>query len=172
MTHGTIIAVFVIIAAVALAIQAVALVSLFVVMWRVQKQVSEIGRDAKKKIDEVAQAILDIISTCREPAKNVAANLAEISRMARERTGVLDAALADVMDKTRFQLLRLDELVSSLYERVETTAAAVQRGVLGPLGEVSAIGRGVQTALDFFFSRRRPSPSTVREATQDEEMFI
>jgi hypothetical protein len=53
---------------------------------------------------------------------------------------------------------------------VETTADVVQRNVLAPIQEISAVVKGVRSGLEFLFSRRR-APS-VSEATQDEQLFI
>ena len=54
--------------------------------------------------------------------------------------------------------------------RVETTADAVQKGVLGPISTVSAVVKGMRSDLEFLFSRRRVT--NVSEATQDEQLFI
>ena len=57
-----------------------------------------------------------------------------------------------------------------MVEKVETTADSVQKGVLGPIQEVSAVVKGVRSGLEFLFSRRRVT--NVSEATQDEQLFI
>jgi len=64
----------------------------------------------------------------------------------------------------------VDEMVTGLVEKVETTAETVRRGVLAPLQEVSAVVKGVRSGLEFLFSRRRVT--NVSEATQDEQLFI
>jgi hypothetical protein len=46
----------------------------------------------------------------------------------------------------------------------------VQRGVLAPVQEVSAVIKGMQAGLEFLFSRRRST--SVSEAAQDEQLFI
>ena len=75
-----------------------------------------------------------------------------------------------MLDKSRSQIVRVDRMVSELVEKVETTADAVQKGVLGPIQEVSAVVKGVRSGLEFLFSRRRVT--NVSEATQDEQLFI
>jgi len=66
--------------------------------------------------------------------------------------------------------VRVDQMVSDLVTKVETTADVVQRNVLAPIQEISAVVKGVRSGLEFLFSRRR-APS-VSEATQDEQLFI
>ena len=77
---------------------------------------------------------------------------------------------AELLDKSRSQIVRVDRMVTDLVEKVETTADAVQKGVLGPIQEVSAVVKGVRSGLEFLFSRRRVT--NVSEATQDEQLFI
>ena len=77
---------------------------------------------------------------------------------------------AELLDKSRAQIVRVDQMVTDLVEKVETTADAVQKGVLGPIQEVSAVVKGVRSGLEFLFSRRRVT--NVSEATQDEQLFI
>ena len=77
---------------------------------------------------------------------------------------------AELLEKSRSQIVRVDQMVSDLVEKVETTADSVQKGVLGPVNEVSAVVKGVRAGLEFLFSRRRVT--NVSEATQDEQLFI
>jgi hypothetical protein len=90
--------------------------------------------------------------------------------MLRERTGDVDALVAELVDKSRAQVIRMDRMVSDLAQKVEATSEAVQRGVLVPVQEVSAVLKGFQAGLEFLFSRRRTT--SVSEAAQDEQLFI
>ncbi|MGH9327308.1 MAG: hypothetical protein ACRD2B_11590 [Terriglobia bacterium] len=170
MDHDTLIAVFVVIAAVAIVIQMAVLLGFFLIALRIRKQVSEIARDARQYMDRVAAAALEIVTGSRAPIKEVTANVAETSRIVRERASRLDEAVGDFTEKTRQQVDRIDSLVSSLVDRVDGTANSVQRNILGPLQEAGAIFRGIQTGLDFLFSHRQSAAA--REAKHDGEMFI
>jgi len=77
--------------------------------------------------------------------------------------------VAKLVDKSRVQVIRTDRMVSDLVQKVETTSDAVQRRVLAPIQEVSAIIKGTQAGLEFLFSRRRTT--SVSEAAQDEQLF-
>jgi hypothetical protein len=90
--------------------------------------------------------------------------------MLRERTGDVDGLVAELVDRSRAQVIRMDRMVSDLVQKVETTSEAVQRGVLAPIQEISAVIKGMQAGLDFLFSRRRTTSAS--ETTQDEQLFI
>lgn len=173
MNHPTLIAVFVVIAAIAIVIQMFVFLGFYLMARRLHKQASLLGEAVRPGIEATVRAVKDVaeaVSFSKESIRTVAENASGISRLARERAGSLDMALGDLVSKTRSQAERIDQLFSTLVDQVETTANAWQRTVLGPIQQIAALAKGFQTGLDFFLSRRH-SP-TVREATQDEEMFI
>lgn len=154
---------------IAVVLQASAMLGIWLTMRKVQGQVQGIRTDLKQRLDPLTQSVTEMVTTSREPVRNIGANLEEISRMLRERTGQVDRVVEDLVDKSRLQVIRVDQMVTDLVEKVETTSDAVQQNVLAPIEEVAAILKGVRAGLEFLFARRRAS---VREATQDEEMFI
>ncbi len=113
---------------------------------------------------------MEIVNNSREPLQTISNNLAEISTILRDRASNADQVAADLLDKSRAQIARVDTMVSGLVDKVETTADAVQKGVLGPISEISAVVKGVRSGLEFLFTRRRVT--NVSEATQDEQLFI
>ncbi|PYV34935.1 MAG: hypothetical protein DMG22_04375 [Acidobacteria bacterium] len=72
--------------------------------------------------------------------------------------------------ETRLQIIRIDQLLTSLVDKVETTTDRVQQTVLIPVQEVSALVKALKVGFGFLFARRR-SPSG-SETTQDEQLFI
>jgi methyl-accepting chemotaxis protein len=170
MDHETLIAVFVVIAAVAIVLQMLILLGLYLVARRLQGEVSETTREVRQRLEATVQAVVAPFAESREQIKAVTLNVAEVSRIIRERTSSVDDVLAEMIERTRQQMQRIDQLISNVAQRVDSTASVVQRSVIVPFQEIAAITKGIQCAFDFFLSRRQPS--TVREATQDEEMFI
>jgi len=159
-----------ILVAVAVFMQALAMVGILFAMRKIGAQIEGVRADVKQRLDPLTQSALEIVNNSREPLRNITVNLAEISRMLRDRTTHVDALAAELVDKSRMQVIRVDQMVSDLVEKVEKTADAVQRGVLGPIQEASAVFKGVRSGLEFLFSHRRVVD--VREATQDEQLFI
>jgi len=170
MESNTALSVALILVALAVLMQAGAMVGIWLAIRKIPPQVEGIRADVKQRLDPLTQAVTEVVTNSREPLQNITANLAEISRMLRDRTANVDALMAEMVDKTRGQVIRVDQMVSDLVEKVESTADAVQRQVLGPVQEVSAVLKGLRSGLEFLFSRRRVS--NVTEATQDEQLFI
>ena len=170
MEQNTGLTVALILVAIAVLMQAGAMLGIWLAIRKVPGQIESVRSDIKQRLDPLAQSALEIVNNSREPLRIIAANLAEISRIVRDRTSTADEVAAELLDKSREQIVRVDRMVSELVEKVETTADSVQKGVLGPIQEVSAVVKGVRSGLEFLFSRRRVT--NVSEATQDEQLFI
>lgn len=170
MAHETVLTVFVIVAAVAIVVQALLLFGVYQGVRSIHREVEGVRADVKLRLDPLTQSVTEILANSREPVRTITANLAEISRVLRDRTSHVDSLVADLVDRSRLQVIRVDQMVSDLVTKVETTAEVVQRQVLAPVHEVSALITGVRSGLEFLFSRRRGSK--VSEAAQEEQLFI
>jgi hypothetical protein len=171
MTHDTVLTIFVMIAALALAGQAAVMLGLYIRLRNVPTQIENIRRDIEQRVDPIARAVSEILSSSREPVRTITSNLAEISRLLRERATSVDLVVADALEKSRAQIVRVDRLITDLTQKVETTADVVARGVVAPAQEVSAVVAGVRTGLEVLFSGKRRK-SNLNQAAPDEELFI
>jgi hypothetical protein len=160
----------IVLVAIAVLMQAGAMLGIWLAVRKVPGQIESVRSDVKQRLDPLSQSALEIINNSREPLRTITANVAEISQILRDRTSNADRVAAELLEKSRSQIVRVDRMVSELVEKVETTADTVQKGVLGPIQEVSAVVKGVRSGLEFLFSRRRVT--NVSEATQDEQLFI
>ena len=170
MEQNTGLTVALVLVAIAVLMQAGAMLGIWLAIRKVPGQIENVRSDVKERLDPLSQSVLEIIDNSREPLRTITANLAEISQILRARTSNADQVAAELLEKSRSQIIRVDRMVSELVEKVETTADTVQKGVLGPIQEVSAVVKGVRSGLEFLFSRHRVT--NVSEATQDEQLFI
>jgi ABC-type transporter Mla subunit MlaD len=159
-----------ILVAIAVLMQAGAMLGIWLTTRKVLGEIETVRSEFKQRFDPLTQSAQEIVNNSREPLRTIAANLAEISQILRDRTADADQVAAEVLDKTRWQVARVDKLVTDLVDKVETTADSVQNRVLAPIREVSAVVKGVRSGLEFLFSRRHVT--NVSEATQDEQLFI
>jgi hypothetical protein len=168
MTTGLTVAL--ILVALAVLMQAGAMLGIYLAVRKVPAQIEGVRADVKQRIDPLSRSITEIVNNSREPLQTISNNLVEISDILRNRASNADEVAADLLDKSRVQIARVDTMVTGLVAKVETTADAVQKGVLGPISEISAVVKGVRSGLEFLFTKRRVT--NVSEATQDEQLFI
>lgn len=159
-----------IVVTVAILMQASAMIGMWLAVRKIPGQISQIRADVRQHLDPLALSVTELLNITRDPLRTVTANLAEISQILRERSTQVDAVMEDLVDKGRLQIIRADQLMANLVDKVEATTDKVQETVLTPLNEVAAVVKGVQSGLEFLFSRRRPAGAG--EATQDEQLFI
>ena len=170
MANDGVLLLFVIVVTVAVVMQGCAMFGMFLAVRKIPGQIDQIRADVKQRIDPLTQSATELLTGARDPLKTITANLAEISQTMRERSTQVDTVMEDLVEKTRVQVIRADQLMTSLADKVETTTDKVQETVIKPLNEISAVIKGIQSGLEFFFSRRRPAGAS--DATPDEQMFI
>jgi methyl-accepting chemotaxis protein len=170
MAHDTVLTIFIIIAAAALVLQGLAMFGLYKVVERMQGEVTNIRADVNQRINPLAESLTEIVAESRDPLRSITADLAEVARVVRNRTGTVDEVLDDLLDRFRLQVIRVDETITGVLEKVDKTTTAVQRNIIQPVSEASAVLKGVQAGLDFFLSRRREARTS--DVPQDEQMFI
>ena len=161
----TIMAVFVVIAAIALLGQALALVGLLMV-----------ARDLRTKLMGSWPQIESIIGSSKRTVEQAELHLGKIGSSSvaildatKLQLVRVDALLSDATMRAKVQLERAEMVLDDTMTRVQQTVSIVQRGVLSPVREVHGIISGLRTA---FSHLSRSARTTVEHVTSDEEMFI
>lgn len=111
-----------------------------------------------------------MVAETRPKLQVVAANVAEVSALARDQLRRADAFASDFAQRLELQMVRVDDALGSAIASVDEIATTMRQTVLRPVRDANALMAGVRTGLDFFF-RRRASPAP-RPVYQDDEMFI
>jgi hypothetical protein len=81
----------------------------------------------------------------------------------------IDATVGDVLDRTRLQVIRADELLSRTMDRVEETSEMVHRTVISPVRQVSGLVQGLSAGVEYFFGQRRRRDNV---GVPQDELFI
>jgi hypothetical protein len=87
----------------------------------------------------------------------------------------VDAAVTDVVDRGRLQVIRADELLSRTLDRVEQTSDLVHKTVISPVRQFSGLLQGITVGLEFLFGGRARKNGGTREERRpvpQDEMFI
>jgi hypothetical protein len=161
----TIMAVFVAIAAIALLGQAVAMLGLFIV-----------ARDLRTKVLGSWPQIESIIGSSKRTVEQAEQHIGRIGitsvailDVTKQQLVRVDELLSDASMRAKVQLERAEMVLDDTMTRVQQTVGIVQRGVLSPVREVHGIISGIRTA---FSHLTRGGRTSVDHVTADEEMFI
>jgi hypothetical protein len=157
--------IFVAISAVALLIQGVSLLGLFMV-----------ARDVRTKLLAVWPEVQEIVGISRRGVERVEKHIDKIGSASvqivdttKQQVAKIDDLLNDANARAKVQMERAEMVLDDTMTRVQETVSIVQRGVIRPVREVYGFWTGVRTALQYLGRGTRP---TVDHATSDEEMFI
>jgi ABC-type transporter Mla subunit MlaD len=152
--------IFIVVTSLAVLIQAGVLVALFLSF----KKTSD-------RLKPVIESASSLLVESRPKIQTITDNLEVTTTSLRSQVERLDATMSDVIDRTRLQVIRADELVGRALDRVEETSEIVQHSVISPVKQLAGLISGLTVGLDSFFrrGRRRAQSAGVPE---DEELFI
>ena len=157
--------IFVALAAVAMFIQAVMLIGLYVVARKLQEKIMPIIPEVEK----VVGVVRGTIETVEKHIEKIGATSGAILDVTKQQLVKVDELLSDASTRAKVQMERAEMVLDDSMTRVQETVSLVQRGVIRPIREVQGVLSGFRTALAYLGRGGRP---TVDHATSDEEMFI
>jgi hypothetical protein len=156
---------FVIIAAVALSIQAGMLVA-----------VNKKTKDLQDKITPLVPQVESLVETTKATVELSRKQIAEITSRANDvldstknQLAMVEEVLSDATARARVQMDRVELVLDDTLSRAHETVALLHSGIMRPLREINGVTAGIRAALAFLSRGDRPS---VAQATSDEEMFI
>ena len=158
--------IFVGVTAAAVVIQAGILVALFVA---VKKSTSRLEALATKVMPTVDTAQTMLVEW-QPKIDTIASNVAETTTVVRGQVERLDATVTDIVDRTRLQVIRADELLNRTMDRIEETSDAVHRTVISPVRQLSGVIQGLTAGLEFLLGGERRRRHDV--SVPQDEMFI
>ena len=161
---------FVVVAALAIVLQMVILVGMYLQFRETSRNMTRIAADLQTKIDPILLKLNRILEDSQDRITSIVGDAAEITRLARNQAQKVDRVFTDAVDRLRGQVIRADHLITGALEVVEDAGARVRKTVLGPVQQVSAVLKGIRVGLDFIRGVRRGSDA--ERTTQDEELFI
>lgn len=172
-------AAFVIIAAIALCIQAGMLAAMYKTTKKLQEAVQPLIPKVESlipkveslvpKVDSVLQKTSTTVDASRQQIVEITTNINEILVSTKRQLVVIEGVVDDAASRAKVQMERIELVVDDTVSRAHETVAVVHDGIMRPLREMSGIAAGIRAALGSLARGARPS---VDRATSDEEMFI
>lgn len=162
--------VFIALTTFAVLIQAGILVALFIAVRKSTAQVESLATQVTEKALPTLDTAQSMLVELRPKIETIATNAAESTTVVRGQLNRLDATLSDVLDRTRLQVIRADELLNRTMDKVEETTEVVHKTVVSPLKQVSGLMNAITTGVEVFLGQKR-RPRNGMGVPQD-EMFI
>jgi hypothetical protein len=167
-----ILTVFVGLAALAMLIQMGTLIGLFLAVKKLQEQLTALMPQVNAVISvskKTADVTLRTIEKAEKNIDKIGATSVAIMDVTRQQVTKIDELLADATTRAKVQLERAEMVLDDSMGRAQETVSIVQRTILRPVREINGLVTGIRTSLAYLSRGSRP---TVDHATADEEMFI
>jgi hypothetical protein len=147
--------VFVGMVAVALIVQAIALIAMAVGAAKARKRGLEIVEEIRTKLMPIMDNTHSFIQDTAPKVKVITENFAETSHVIRAKAQEFDVTASDLNSKARAQAARVDGIVTSALNTTTDVAETIQRGIKIPLREVSGLINGLKAGLDVLVGRAK-----------------
>lgn len=99
----------------------------------------------------------------------IGATAEDIMASAKRQVAIVEDFVGDAAQRGKVQMERVELVLDDTLSRAHETIGVVHGGIMRPLREVNGIALGLRAALGALARGNRP---TVDRATSDEEMFI
>lgn len=162
--------IFIYATAVAVILQMIILLVLLISLRKTSAKMEALAGEIHGRAMPMLASAESLLSDSRGKVEIVMGNLVATTTTLKTQMDRLDVTINDIVDRTRLQVIRADDIVTRTLDRVEQTTEIVQHTVVSPVRQISGIVQGLSVGVSAFFGhnrRRRPT-----RATQDEELFI
>src|SRR5256885_6502451 len=163
--------IFIALTAFAVVIQAGILMALYLSVRKTTARMEALATEVTSKALPTLETAHNMLVELRPKLETIAGNAAESTTIVRVQLGRLDATLSDVLDRTRLQVIRADELLNRTMDKVEDASEVVHKTVVSPLKHVSGFLNAISTAVEVLLGQKRRPGRNGMGVPQD-EMFI
>ncbi|MBZ5683025.1 MAG: hypothetical protein LAO24_23285 [Acidobacteriia bacterium] len=166
---------FIAITGAAVLLQAGLLAAMYLAMRKSSARMESIANEVKAKALPTLESAQKLLTEINPKLQVIADNLEDTTTTLRDQVHRVDATVTDIVDRSRLQVIRADELLSRTLDRVEQTTDLVHKTVVSPVRQVSGILHGITAGIEFLLGNRGRRNGDSRESRRpvpQDEMFI
>jgi hypothetical protein len=147
--------VFVGMVAIALLVQAGALIAMAIGAAKARKRGLEIAEEIRGKMSPILDSTQGLIQDMTPKIKVITENLVETSHVVRSKAAEFDATASDLNMKTRAQAARVDGMVTSVLNTTADVSETLQRAIKVPVREIAGLVNGFKAGLEVLVGRAK-----------------
>ncbi len=162
------------VAAVALAmlIQAIALLAALFVLRKLAKNISEQVEDLRSSVMPVIENTRDLFTRLAPKIESTTSDLAVLTRALRDQTADVQAAADEIIARARRQASRLDTMLSSVLDAVDRASAFMADTVAKPMRQLSAFLASAKAVVESLRSTEGAPRAEASRRSSDNDMFV
>lgn len=164
---STITLIFTAVTAFGVLMQALILLAIFLGSRKAMQRVEALSTEMKTHVLPVLVSTRNLLEDVSPRIKEAVGNLTLATEELRSQAQNINYTLGGIVDKTRVQADRVDEMMTEVLEGVNHAVHAVQQTVAAPVRQFSGVFNGLRAGLDALLSRDRKS-----HAPEDKDLFV
>jgi hypothetical protein len=169
---NTWIAAFIVIAGIAIAVQAVMLGALFFELRRLSRRMEQFTQDLQTRLTPILTRTQFLLEDAQPKISEMIADASHVVYLARAQAQKFDRIFTEASDRLRGQLVRADRILTGTLEAVEDAGSKFRHGLWRPMQKASALIQGIKVGLDLLRSRRSGNRYPEDPVEREEELFI
>ena len=161
---------FIAITSAAVFLQMLIMAGMFFTMRKTSSRMEALAVEVKVKALPAIEQAHAMLAELRPQVSDILGNVNHTTDLVRGHMTRLDATVHDLLDRTRLQVIRTDELVTKTLDRVEDASEAVHGTVMAPVRQLSGIMHGLSVGLGFLVGGKTRNGQA--SGVPRDEMFI
>src|SRR5271170_4166752 len=147
--------IFVGMVAVAMVVQAIAVIVMVVVAAKASKRALTMAEELRIKVNPILDTTHSVLHDSAPKVKIITENLVETSHVVRSKAQEFDVTASELNMKTRAQAARVDGMVTSVLNTTADISETLQRAVKVPVREFAGLVNGFKAGLDVLVGRAK-----------------
>jgi hypothetical protein len=169
MTETGLLIAFVAVTSVAVVLQMLILLGMYISVRQMGKRVDALQTKVNEQVLPLVEKVRGLVDESTPKLQNVVTNLSETSDLVRAQAGKIDEAVTEIVGIARTQAGNAGLLASRTMERVDIAAEAIQHTVTSPMRKVSALLEGLAAGVGEFVGGRKVRRAKV---VPGDDMFV
>ena len=114
--------IFIYVAAAAIVLQVFVLLAVALAVRKAGERVSSLADEVENRVLPILETAEKVLADSRGKLETITGNLVSVTTALKNQVERLDLTVSDMVDRTRLQVIRADEIVSRALDRVEETS--------------------------------------------------
>jgi hypothetical protein len=142
--------VFVAIAAIALALQALMQLAAGLFLLAQARRFQNMIEEPRARVNALLASVQTVVANTEPQFNKIIDDAAHITEMARVQAGRADNLATDAVDRLRAQVVHTDQMLTSALESIHDAGSQLRHSILKPVQSVRALKHGLQVGFEVY----------------------
>lgn len=156
----TLLLAFVAFTGVAVLMQALVLLGIFISLTKAAKAALEVTEDMRATVVPLVQSTRELIERVTPQLLAASQNMLDLTEGIRAETSAIRENASDILERVHRQTVRLDRILSAGFDSVERASTAIESAVLRPVRQANTILNAARAMVNAYRAPRSRSANS------------